>query len=677
MKNKIAVIIQARMNSTRLPNKVLANLNEKSLFEFLVSRLKKSPLVNEIILATTTNSIDDKLCEIGKELNLLLVRGSEEDVLSRFFEASKVTDANIFIRVTADCPFIDKLLIEDLISEFLKQKVDYLSNCYPPKLPDGLDLEIFTRESLISAYKYCNDPKKREHVTPFIRDSDNFKIGYINYPKDYSHLRLTVDEPEDLVLVRKIIKDFNFDAESNWLDLISILNKNPEIVKINSKFERNEGVLMDKSQKMWKRAKKVIPGGNMLLSKRPEIFLPEKWPAYFLKTKGCSLWDLNNKKYIDMALMGVGTNSLGYSHPEIDKAVIKNLRKGNLSSLNCTEEVLLAEKLIEIHPWAEMVKFARTGGEANAISIRIARAASGRDTVAICGYHGWHDWYLATNLKNKNGLEAHLLSGLEPNGVPKSLIDTVKPFNFNDLDQLKSIVRENKLAAIKMEVERSNPPKEGFLEAIREICNQEKIILIFDECTSGFRETFGGIHKKYGVYPDMAIFGKALGNGYAITSVIGKKSIMESAQSTFISSTFWTERIGPTAALKTLEIMEKERSWEQITQKGEDLRKIWMDLANKHNLGIKINGIKALSGFNFNSKNNREYKNLITQEMLGKGFLASTTCYLSTAHNSKIFEKYADCLDDVFKLISKCENGYNIKEILNYPLSHNGFERLN
>ena len=389
------------------------------------------------------------------------------------------------------------------------------------------------------------------------------------------------------------------------------------------------------------------------------------------------MWDLNKKKYIDMALMGVGTNSLGYSHPEIDRAVIKSLRKGNLSSLNCSEEVLLAEKLIEIHPWAEMVKFARTGGEANAISIRIARAASGRDTVAICGYHGWHDWYLATNLKNKNGLEEHLLSGLEPNGVPKSLMGTIKPFSFNNLDQLKSIVRENKLAAIKMEVERSTPPKKGFLEAIREICNQEKIILIFDECTSGFRETFGGIHKKYGVYPDIAIFGKALGNGYAITSIIGKKSIMESAQSTFISSTFWTERIGPTAALKTLEIMEKERSWEQITLKGKKLREIWLGLANKHNLGITINGIKALSGFNFNSKNNRAYKNLITQEMLEKGFLASTTCYLSTAHNSKIFERYANCLDDVFKLISKCENGYNIKEMLNYPLSHIGFERLN
>lgn len=677
MKNKVAIIIQARMNSTRLPKKVLAKLNEKSLFEFLVTRLKKSALVNEIILATTNNSMDDPLYEKGKELNLKIVRGNEDDVLDRFFEASKLTKANLFIRVTADCPFIDQYLIKDLINEFLNQKVDYLSNCYPPTLPDGLDLEIFTRESLISAHHNCRDLKKREHVTTWIRESGNFKVGSIKYPKDYSNLRLTVDEPEDLALVRKIIRDFNIGDDSKWHDLITILNENPELVKINSKFERNEGALMDQNKKMWNRAKKIIPGGNMLLSKRPEMFLPEKWPAYFLKTKGVNLWDLNKIKYTDMALMGVGTNSLGYSHPQIDKAVMKTLRQGNLSSLNCIEEVLLAEKLIEMHPWAEMVKFARTGGEANAISIRIARAAAGRDTIAICGYHGWHDWYLATNLNNKNGLEEHLLSGLEPNGVPKSLKDSVKPFSFNNLEQLKNIVKNNKLAAIKMEVERSTPPKIGFLEAVREICDKEKIILIFDECTSGFRETFGGIHKKYGVSPDIAIFGKALGNGYAITSIIGRSSVMESSQSTFISSTFWTERIGPSAALKTLEIMEKERSWEQITLKGEKLRNIWSDLATKHDLEIEINGIKALSGFNFKSKNNREYKNLITQEMLKKGFLASTTCYLSTAHNSKVFERYANCLDDVFNLISRCEKGYNIQEMLNHPLSHNGFERLN
>ena len=676
MNNKIDIILQARLGSTRLPKKVLADLNGKSMIKFLVDRINKSKFINNIILATTNNPKDDLLVEVGLQLDLLIVRGSEKDVLSRFYDVLKNSNSDTFIRVTADCPFIDHLLIDDLILEFRKENYDYLSNCYPPNLPDGFDLEIFKRKTLLAANKNCMDKNKREHVTPWIRESGNFKIGSKIYDQRFDNLRVTVDEPEDLELVTSLIKDYNCNEDTSWFEIIKILNNNPQLVKINSKFKRNEGTFLDNSQKMWRRAKKVIPGGNMLLSKRPELFLPNKWPAYFSKSKGCEIWDLDNNKFIDMALMGVGTNSLGYSHPEIDKAVFDNLKKGNLSSLNCPEEVLLAEKLIEIHPWAKMVRFARTGGEANAISIRIARAASGKDSIAICGYHGWHDWYLATNLDNKKGLEEHLLKGLEPNGVPKSLAGSVIPFSYNNLDQLKSIVSKYDLAAIKMEVERTISPKKDFLKEVRRICDEKNIILIFDECTSGFRETYGGIHKKYNISPDIAIFGKALGNGYAITAVIGRESIMEAAQSTFISSTFWTERIGPTAALKTLEIMEREKSWKQLTDKGNKLREIWLKLAEKNNIEIFIYGIKPLSGFYF-KRNNREYKTLITQEMLKKGFLASTSCYLSTSHNDNVFDRYANCLDEVFKLISKCENGDDIKNFIKYPLCHVGFERLN
>ncbi len=674
--HKIDIIIQARLGSKRLPNKVLADLNGKSMFEFLTTRLKKSTKVENIFLATTNKRIDDLLVCKAKLAGLDIVRGSEKDVLSRFYDVSKISNADAFIRVTADCPFLDNYLIDDLINEFIVQKVDYLSNCNPPSFPDGLDLEIFTRRALEMAHNKCNDIKKREHVTPWMRESKDLKIGTLSYTKNISHYRLTVDEPEDLILVREILRRFNYASNIRWEDIVNLLQENPDLAKINSIFKRNEGSLMDQSQKLWRRAKKVIPGGNMLLSKRPEMFLPNKWPTYFSKSKGCNVWDIDNNKFVDMCLMGVGTNSLGYGREEIDEAVKKVINMGNLSSLNCPEEVLLAEKLIEIHPWAEMVRFARTGGEANAISIRIARAASSRDTVAICGYHGWHDWYLATNLKG-DGLDEHLLSGLEPSGVPKGLSGSIKPFSFNNLEQIKNIANENDLAAIKMEVERSEPPNEEFLHGIRKLCNEKNIILIFDECTSGFRETYGGIHKKYNIEPDMAIFGKALGNGYAITAVIGKKNIMEAAQKTFISSTFWTERIGSVAALKTLEIMFQEKSWEQITNKGNILRNIWLDLSKKHNLKIKISGMKALSNFSFESNKNRQYKTLITQEMLKKGILASTSCYLCTEHSTKIFEDYSNNLDKIFTLISECENGKNVDDLLEYPLCHTGFERLN
>jgi len=421
----------------------------------------------------------------------------------------------------------------------------------------------------------------------------------------------------------------------------------------------------------------VIPGGNMLLSKRAEMFLPEQWPAYFSRAKGCRVWDLDGRELIDMSIMGIGTNLLGYGHPEVDAAVTASVAAGNMSTLNCPEEVLLAERLVAMHPWAQMARFARSGGEANAIAIRIARAATGRDTVAICGYHGWHDWYLATNLHNDSGLEEHLLPGLEPNGVPRALAGTVQPFSFNRLGQLEAIASSHELAAVKMEVQRTNPPDPGFLEGVRELCNRRGIVLIFDECTSGFRETFGGLHLKYGVEPDMAMFGKALGNGYAITAIIGRRAVMEAAQSTFISSTFWTERIGPTAALKTLQVMEREHSWEAITATGLQLRQSWQELADRHGLAISHNGLPALTGFGFQSPKALEYKTLITQEMLKRGFLAATSCYVSLAHTPDVVNPYLEALDDVFALIAECEAGRAVDELLEGPVCHGGFKRLN
>lgn len=435
--------------------------------------------------------------------------------------------------------------------------------------------------------------------------------------------------------------------------------------------------MTNKGQKLWERAKKVIPGGNMLLSKRAEMFLPGQWPAYFSRAKGCKVWDLDGNEYIDMSVMGIGTNILGYGHHEVDDAVRKTIDACNMSTLNCPEEVYLAEKLIELHPWADMVRLARTGGEANAIAIRIARAASGKDKVAICGYHGWHDWYLAANLGDDKNLAGHLLPGLEPNGVPNNLRGTIIPFNYNKFAELEAIVNTHDIGVIKMEVIRNQAPLDNFLHKVRQLATNRGIVLIFDECTSGFRQTFGGLHKMYGVEPDMAVFGKAMGNGYGITAVIGKRGIMEAAQTTFISSTFWTERIGPTAALKTLEVMERVKSWEQITQSGLHITARWKALADKHGLSISTNGLSALTGFSFNSPNALAYKTLITQEMLAQGYLASTSVYVCTDHTQAVIDKYFETLDPVFALVKECEDGRDVMRLLKGPVCHGGFKRLN
>ena len=435
---------------------------------------------------------------------------------------------------------------------------------------------------------------------------------------------------------------------------------------------------MRKGQDLYKKAKSIIPGGTMLLSKRPEMFLPENWPSYFSEARGCKVWDLDGTELIDMSIMGIGTNSLGYGNNEVDSAVFNAVRKGNMSSLNCPEEVYLAEKLIEMNPWADMVRFARSGGEANAIAVRIARAASGKDNIAVCGYHGWHDWYLSANHNGGDDLSSHLIAGLSPKGVPRNLKNSVFPFNYNNYEELLDIVEKNDIGVIKMEVIRNFEPKDGFLKRVRDLATKKNIVLIFDECSSGFRETFGGIFQKYNVEPDMVMFGKTIGNGYSLTAVVGRKSVMEAAQSTFISSTFWTERIGPTAALATLKVMEREQSWNKITCTGKNMQEGWLALAKKNNLDITVSGIPAMTSYSFNSRNALEYKTFITQEMLKKGFLASTIFYACTEHTDEHLSNYFDELDKIYKTISECESEkLNINTLLDGPVCHSGFKRLN
>ena len=434
---------------------------------------------------------------------------------------------------------------------------------------------------------------------------------------------------------------------------------------------------MKKGQKLYISAKKIILGGNMLLSKRPEIFLPELWPAYFSKAQGINVWDLNKIKYTDM-ICAVGQSILGYSNKKLNSKIIKIIKMGNMTTLNCPEEVELTKKLLSLHPWAQMAKYARSGGEANAIAIRIARAASKKDEVAICGYHGWHDWYLSVNLKGKNKLSKHLLKGLEPVGVPRSLKNSVHPFTYGNYEELVKIVKNKNIGTIKMEVSRGNLPDVSFLKKVRKLATKKKIILIFDECTSGFRQCFGGLHMKYKVYPDIAMFGKALGNGFAITSVIGKKAIMQKAGNSFISSTFWTERIGFVAGVETLKLMNNKKSWKKIVESGKYFNLKIKNLSLKYDLSIKISGIESITSFNFISKNNIAYKTFITQEMLKKKYLASNQIFLTILHSKKIIDKYIDNLDPIFKRISYFEkNNKIIKKFIKKNVCHQTFQRLN
>lgn len=674
---KIVAIVQARMGSTRLPNKVMMPIKDVPMIELLLKRLSRARKLDQIVLATSVSAANEPMVLHVRNLGYVCVQGSENDVLDRFVQAASEVAADVVVRITGDCPLVDPVLVDECVDRFLSSDVDYFSNISPPTYPDGLDIEVVRVDALKQAMRESTKAFDHEHVTPYVRESGVFRVGNMGYERDLSGLRWTVDELADLELIRGVFGHFHPEIHFGWQQVLDLQHSRPELFDGNKHLIRNEGASMGTGQKLWKRAKQIIPGGNMLLSKRAEMFLPDLWPAYFSKVEGCAVWDLDGNRYLDLSIMGVGTNILGYAHPEVDDAVRGAIAAGNMSTFNCPEEVYLAEKLIELHPWADMVRFARSGGEANAIAVRIARAASGRDKVAICGYHGWHDWYLSANLGDDDSLDGHLLPGLEPRGVPRNLRGTVFPFNYNNYAELEALVNAHDIGVIKMEVVRNKGPEDNFLQKIRKLATDRGIVLIFDECTSGFRETFGGLHKKYGIEPDMAMFGKALGNGYAITATIGRREVMEAAQSTFISSTFWTERIGPTAALKTLEVMERVRAWDTITDTGTQIRKRWQALADKYRLPINHWGLPALTGYSFESKDALAYKTYVTQEMLAKGFLASNCVYVSTAHTPEVVDAYFEALDGIFAVIRECEDGRDMQTLLKGPICHSGFKRLN
>ena len=671
----IVAIVQARLGSSRLPRKVFKEINGEPIIKILLNRLEKAKYINKIVVATTENEEDNELEKYINHIGFDCIKGDRNNVLNRYCKAALRYKADIIVRVTGDCPLVDSSIVDKLILEFKDKNIDYISNRMPPTFPDGLDVEVFTIKSLLFASNNATSLYDKEHVTPFLINSKKITIGNIANPIDYSHLRWTVDELADFLVVEKIFKHFYPKKDFSWTEVIKLYERDPKIFN-NNYIERDEGAGMGKGQKLWRRAKAIIPGGNMLLSKRSEMFLPNKWPSYYSKAKGCEVWDLDGNSFIDMSIMGIGTNILGFANNEVDTAVVQSLHNSNMSTFNCPEEVYLTEKLLEMHSWADMGRLARAGGEANAIAIRIARAASNKDNIAVCGYHGWHDWYLSANL-SKDKLSGHLLPGLEPKGVPKNLSETVFPFKYNDYKELEELVSTKNIGIIKMEVIRNEPPQNNFLKKVRELATKNNIILIFDECTSGFRESFGGIHKVYDVKPDMAMFGKALGNGYPITAVIGKRDIMEEAQSTFISSTFWTERIGPTAALKTLEIMSRDKTWEYITNLGLYIREKLQSLSKKYEIKMTILGIPALTSFVIDSDNSLKYKTFITQEMLKKGYLSSNCIYVSVCHTKKIIDNYFEHLDPIFKIIKECEEGQNIDKLLDGPVCHQTFNRLN
>jgi len=435
-----------------------------------------------------------------------------------------------------------------------------------------------------------------------------------------------------------------------------------------------EQLKQGKGPALYNRAKALVPGGTQLLSKRPEMFAPDVWPAYYSKAKGARVWDLDGREFIDMSIMAVGACILGYADDEVDDAVVAAIRSGVNSSLNCPEEVELAEAMIALHPWFGMVRYARSGGEAMGMAVRIARAHTRRDTVLFSGYHGWNDWYLAANLGETDGLDGQLMAGLQPNGVPRGLAGTALPFQLNDMDGLRAQIkgREKQIAAIIIEPARGEEAPGESLRQLREIADEIGAVLVFDEITSGFRMCAGGIHRRYGIHPDIAVFAKSMANGYAMATVIGSERVMQSAQTTFISSTNWTDRVGPVAALATLRKYQRENAEQHLIKLGNQTKRIWAGAAERSGLAITTSGLPTLASFGFQHPQAVALNTRFTIEMLQRGFLGFRQFKASLAHGAAEMDAYASACDEVFGVLAALPE----HALLDTPPHHSGFQRL-
>ncbi|MBS0210128.1 MAG: aminotransferase class III-fold pyridoxal phosphate-dependent enzyme [Planctomycetes bacterium] len=441
-----------------------------------------------------------------------------------------------------------------------------------------------------------------------------------------------------------------------------------------------------KTAAAYERAKQLIPGGTQLLSKRPEMYAPGRWPAYFREARGCEVIDLDGRRYIDMTTSGIGSCLLGYADPDVTDAVVRRVELGSMATLNCVEEVELAERLIALHPWAEQARFCRSGGESMAVAVRIARAYTGRDRVAFCGYHGWADWYLAANLPAgeqmaagaSDRLQGHLLPGLSPAGVPSGLAGTMLPFTYNRLEELERHVHDHgsQLAAVVMEPTRSVDPQPGFLDAVRRLCQECGAVLVFDEITVGWRMALGGAHLHYGVEPDIAVFAKALGNGHPIGAIIGRRPMMQAAQTSFISSTYWTEGVGPAAALATVRKLERMNAPEHLRKLGQQMRAGWLKLGREHGVPVKVTGHPAILSLGFDHENAAALGTLVTVRMLDHGFLTGGGFYPSLAHEARHVDAYLTALDGVFAELAEALRRNDVQSRLEGRVRHTGFARL-
>jgi glutamate-1-semialdehyde aminotransferase/spore coat polysaccharide biosynthesis protein SpsF (cytidylyltransferase family) len=657
---KVVAIVQARMSSTRLPGKVLMDVAGHPMLWHVVQRLRRACMVHQIVIATSENPADDQIVQFCEREQIHCFRGSEADVLDRFYRAARSCSADVVVRITADCPLIDPAVVDRVVRSYFETGCDYVSNALTGTYPNGLDTEVFSFAALELACTEAVKSSEREHVTPYLRAGKFHTASIENDTTIPSGLRWTVDEPRDLEFVRRVYGAFSGGPVFGMNDVLGFLEMNPAVQEVNSSIIPNEGYLrslydeapsgaarrrtQQKSQEWLNRSLKVIPGGSQTFSKGYTQYVQGVSPIFLERGKGCRVWDVDGNEYVDY-VQGLLPNILGYAHEEVNSAVARQLSEGHSFSLPHPLEVELAERLTRLIPCAEMVRFGKNGSDVTAGAVRAARAFTGRDRIACCGYHGWQDWFIGSTTRNR--------------GVPEQVRGLTHAFPYNDAVALDKLLGEHRgeFAAVIMEPVSFTEPGTGYLQLVKELAHRHGALLIFDEICSGFHYGLGGAQKRYNVVPDLACFGKAMGNGFPIACVVGRAEVMKVFEEIFFSFTFGGEVASMAAAMVVLDVLENTDALSRIEAQGKILQDGFNALAKLAGLWGRIEcvGHPAWSLIKFRDTEGKDsmlVRSLVSQELVKRGVLSLVTHNLTAAHDHMAIQQTLEIYAAVFKTVA-------------------------
>ncbi len=656
----VVAIVQARMGASRLPGKVLEDIAGEPMLVRVVDRVRAAKKIDEVVVATSDRPADDAVAALCKERGLTCFRGHETDVLDRFYRAAESAKATTVVRITADCPLMDPAVIDRVVGA--SSGVDYAANVLRYTYPDGLDVEVFTFDSLARAWREAKDPVAREHVTPYIRTSGNFTVRGVENDVDLSqkNYRWTVDEPADLTFVRAVYDRLGRDRMFGMDEVTKLLEREPSLLTTNAGNMKNEGYYtsiakgpalepkprtLTKSREWLDRAKKVVPTCAQTFSKAPTQFPQGISPTFLARGKGSHVWDVDGNEYIDY-INGLGPTILGNDYPVVSAAVIEQVHQGVTFSLPHPLEIELAEMLTKLIPCAEMVRFGKNGSDATAGAVRVARAFTKREKVACCGYHGWQDWFIGTTTRKA--------------GVPVSTQQLTKPFEYNNLGSLEKIFAENpgEIACVIMEATGVVDPEPGFLEGVKAMCEKNGALLVFDEVVTGFRLHMGGAQALFGVTPDLACFGKAMGNGFPIACIVGRRDVMMVMDEIFFSFTFGGDAMGLAASVATIKEMQDKSVIAHLWKQGERLKDGYNALAKHYGLSDVTSciGLPPHTVCTFADTPKASgllVRSLVQQEMIKRGVLFLVGYNLCFTHSDEDIEHTLRAQRSALEVLSK------------------------